>query len=290
MNKKTILVTGANGQLGQEIKRLASKAEDLHFVYTDVKDFDITNNHRVREYITDMNPFAVINCAAYTAVDKAETEPEKAALINVAGPGSLAAACALTDSLFIHISTDYVFGGVGNTPYLEDYPVDPKGVYAVTKAHGEQAVISSGCDYMIVRTSWLYSEYGYNFVKTMLRLGKEREEITVVDDQIGSPTYAADLAQTLIDVLQHEGVNYEMHDVFHYANQGAVSWYEFAQEIMNYAKLNCKVHPISTENYPMPAPRPAYSVLETSKIRKTFGVEIPNWKESLHACIDRLLI
>lgn len=289
MKEKVILVTGANGQLGQELFRISDEVEGLQMIFTDVEQLDITKNRQVREVITDLRPFAVINCAAYTAVDKAESEPEQAALINVAGAGSLAAACAINDSLLVHISTDYVFGGKHSKPYSEDHPVDPQGVYATTKARGEQAVISSGADYIIIRTSWLYSAFGHNFVKTMLRLGKERGEVKVVNDQIGSPTNAEDLARAIVSVLLHQGSEYELHDIFHFANNGAVSWFDLATEIMNYAGLNCKVIPVPTSEYPVDAPRPAYSVLDTSKISKTFGIEISGWKESLHRCIDRLL-
>jgi len=289
MKEKVILVTGANGQLGRELFRISDDAEGLKMIFTDVEQLDITNNRQVREVITDLKPFAVINCAAYTAVDKAESDPELAALINVAGAGSLAAACSINNSLLVHISTDYVFGGNHSQPYNEDHPVDPQGVYSTTKAQGEQAVISSGADYIIIRTSWLYSAYGHNFVKTMLRIGTERDEVKVVNDQIGSPTNAEDLARAIVSMLVHQSSEYELHDVFHFANDGAVSWFDFATEIMNYANLGCKVIPVQTSEYPVAAPRPAYSVLDTSKIRKTLGISISGWKESLHKCIDRLL-
>ncbi len=288
MPKKLILVTGANGQLGQELFRISEEIKDLKMIFTDVEQLDITNNRQVRLAITDMKPFAVVNCAAYTAVDKAESEPEQAANINVAGAGSLAAACAINDTLLIHISTDYVFGGKGNTPYTEDNQPDPQGVYATTKAQGEQAVISSGCDYAIIRTSWLYSVFGNNFVKTMIRLGQEREELKVVNDQIGSPTNARDLAKAIVQILLHHASEEPMREIFHFANDGAVSWFDFATEIMSLAKLNCKVLPIPTSDYPVPAPRPAYSVMDTTKIQKQFNIEIAGWKESLRLCIGEL--
>lgn len=289
MSQKTILITGANGQLGQELLRADENAEGLNMIFTDVEQLDITNNRQVREVISQLKPFAVVNCAAYTAVDKAESEPEQAALINVAGPGSLAAACALNDSILIHISTDYVFGGVGNLPYTEDHPVDPKGVYATTKAHGEKAVMTSGADYMIIRTSWLYSVFGNNFVKTMLRLGKERDELKVVNDQTGNPTNARDLAAAIISILHHPISDNHVREIFHYANIGETTWFEFASEIIRYSKLSCKVLPIPTSDYPLPASRPAYSVLDTTKVRTAFSLEIPDWKESLHICLDELL-
>ncbi len=288
MSKKTILVTGANGQLGQALFKASEDVTDLKIIFTDVEQLDITNNRQVREVISQLKPFAVVNCAAYTAVDKAESEPEQAALINVAGPGSLAAACALNDTLLIHISTDYVFGGAGNIPYLEDHPVDPKGVYATTKAHGEKAVMTSGADYMIIRTSWLYSVFGNNFVKTMLRLGKERDELKVVKDQIGSPTNAEDLANAVFHIIMNPKAEKTMREIFHYANSGAVSWFDFASEIMDYAKLSCKVFPIRTAEYIQAAPRPMYSVLDTTKIQNYFDISVPHWKESLHKCIDEL--
>jgi len=288
MEDKIILITGANGQLGQELLRASENVKNLQMIFSDVEQLDITNNRQVREVITDLKPFAVVNCAAYTAVDKAESEPALATLINVAGAGSLAAACAINDSLLIHISTDYVFGGNGNTPYTEGEPVDPNGVYAISKAYGEQAVISSGADYVIIRTSWLYSVFGHNFVKTMLRLGKEREELKVVNDQIGSPTNARDLSMAIIKILLHPASEQPIREIVHYANEGVVSWFDFAVEIMSFAKLNCNVLPIPTSEYPLPAPRPAYSVLDTAKIRSTFGIEIPAWKESLHKCLEEL--
>jgi dTDP-4-dehydrorhamnose reductase len=289
MKQKTVLITGANGQLGQALFKASEDLADLKIIFTDVEQLDITNSKQVRSVIESLRPFAVVNCAAYTAVDKAESEPEAAALLNTGGPANLAVACALTGSLLIHISTDYVFGGNGTIPYKEDHPADPQGVYARSKAGGEQAVITSGSDYIIIRTSWLYSVYGHNFVKTMLRLGQEREELKVVNDQIGSPTNAEDLAKTILQIIQHPMADQHIHEIFHFANTGAISWFEFATEIMNYAKLNCKVLPISTSEYPLPAPRPAYSVLDTTKIRSTFSIEVPGWKESLHRCLDELL-
>ncbi len=287
--EKTILVTGSNGQLGQELFKAVQNIDDLNLVFTDVEQFDITRTRQVRTVIESLKPFAVVNCAAYTAVDRAEAEPELAAAINVAGPGNLAVACALTGSLLIHISTDYVFGGDASEPYREDHPVNPKGVYAETKAQGEQAVITSGADYAIVRTSWLYSTFGHNFVKTMLKLGSEKDELNVVSDQTGSPTNAQDLALAVLQIIRHPSADKTMREIFHYANTGSVSWFEFASEIINYAKLNCKVNPIPTSGYPTPAPRPAYSVLDTAKIRNALNIRIPGWKESLHSCLDLLL-
>lgn len=289
MQKKLILVTGANGQLGREIFRIADDFSFFKIIFTDIEQLDITNSRQVRTVVESLKPYAVVNCAAYTAVDKAESEPEIASLVNAGGPANLATACAMTGSLLIHISTDYVFGGDASQPYKEDHPVNPKGVYASTKAQGEQAVITSGSDYIIIRTSWLYSVFGNNFVKTMLRLGQEREELKVVNDQIGSPTNAFDLAKTILQILEHPMTNNHIREIFHYANDGSVSWFDFATEIMHYAKLGCRVQPIPSREYPSTVARPAYSVLDTTKIKSTFGIAIPQWRESLHKCLDELL-
>lgn len=286
---KTILVTGAHGQLGSSLFELADTKKEFKWIFTDVEQFDITNPEQVNQVIGSLRPFAVINTAAYTAVDKAESEKELVRAVNVTGPAYLAAACAEYDVMLVHISTDYVFGGNENTPYLEDSSRSPEGVYAATKARGELEVITSGCSYYIIRTSWLYSEYGSNFVKTMLKLLKDNKEVRVVNDQTGSPTYAGDLARAIIDLLLHTSTKIGTEEVFHYANQGQITWYEFAQEIARLKETNCQVLPITSDEFQQAAKRPRYSVLDTEKIRKKIGIEIPHWKVSLAICVQNLL-
>lgn len=282
-----ILVTGSNGQLGSEIRELASLYPHFDFMYTDEAELDITDQEKVNEFFTFYNPDVVINCAAYTAVDKAETESEKAFLINAEAPGILARATADTGAFMVHISTDYVFDGKNYKPYVETDKVCPVSVYAKSKVAGEEAVQQANGKAVIIRTSWLYSAFGNNFVKTMRKYGAERGELNVVADQTGTPTYARDLAKAILDTLPlamtAEGV-----EIFHYSNEGVTSWYDFAREIMQFSKINCKVNAITTKDYPLPAARPYYSVFDKSKIKKKFAIEIPHWKDSLKLCIGRL--
>ena len=280
-----ILVTGCKGQLGTELKKIAG-AEHQWF-FTDINTLDICNKAAVEECFNTNQIDACINCAAYTAVDKAEDEQQLATLVNTFAPKVLAEACKRHDALLIHVSTDYVFGGDAHEPYKVDVPINPQSVYGSTKADGERAIRESGCNYMIVRTAWLYSSVGKNFVKTMLMLGDTKDEINVVADQKGCPTWAHDLAVALMALLNTNGKK-EVHETFHFTNEGQITWYDFATAIMEIGEKKCKVNPITTDQYPTKAKRPAYSVLDLSKIKEYAGIEIPDWKESLVKCIEEL--
>ena len=282
-----ILVTGCNGQLGTELQKTAQNDQHHQWSFTDIDTLDICNKTAVEECFVKNGIDACINCAAYTAVDKAEDEPELATLVNSFAPKVLAEACKNHDALLIHISTDYVFGGDAHEPYKVDDPINPQSVYGSTKAEGERLIRESGCNYMIVRTAWLYSSVGKNFVKTMLMLGETKEEINVVADQRGCPTWAHDLAFALVALLDKNGKN-EIHETFHFTNEGQITWHDFATAIMEIGGKQCKVNPITTEQYPTKAKRPAYSVLDLSKIKEYAGIEIPDWRESLAKCIDEL--
>lgn len=272
------LITGANGQLGNELKRLlGTKA-----VYADREEMDITDFEAVKAFCAGKNFEAIINCAAYTAVDKAETDKALAEKINVDGPRHL----AMTGIPLVQISTDYVFDGMAYRPYREDDQAHPQSVYGETKLAGEKAVLEAASTAIILRTAWLYSSYGNNFVKTMCRLGVERESLNVVFDQIGTPTYARDLAETIVNILPQ--IKSGMKEIYHYSNEGVCSWYDFAVEIMQAAGLSCKVLPIESIDYPTPAARPHYSVLNKAKIKKDFGIHINHWKESLLSCLKEL--
>ncbi|HOW30660.1 MAG TPA: dTDP-4-dehydrorhamnose reductase [Bacteroidales bacterium] len=281
-----ILVTGSNGQLGSEIRQLAPSYPDYSFIFTDVAELDITESGAVKGFLAENPVDVIINCAAYTAVDKAETERTLAYRINVDGPENLANAALKKNILLVHISSDYVFEGTHSKPASELDPVKPTGFYGATKLFGEKAVRNSGARAIIFRASWLYSAFGVNFVKTMRKYGLERGELRIVSDQVGSPTYAPDLANVILQILP----KYNRHDcdIFHYSNEGVASWYDFACEIIRISGIECTVTPISTDEYPLPAPRPAYSVMSKAKICKTFGLEIPYWRDSLIKCIERL--
>ncbi len=278
--RKSVLVTGANGQLGREIRKLAHEQNTLDFTFTDLEELDITDEREVNNFFQNSTHDFCINTAAYTAVDKAETEYEEAVLVNGTAPGILARQCRQHDIIMIHISTDFVFDGQADKPYREEDPVNPLSSYGRSKLEGEKAVMENCDKSYVIRTSWLYSAEGHNFVQTMIRLGRSREEIKVVNDQTGSPTWAADLADTLVRLMLHPEVN-QRFGLYHYANRGETTWYEFACEIMDLADLRCKVIPVRTKAYPTPARRPRYSVLDTIKIRKTFDLEIPHWRDSL---------
>ena len=282
-----ILVTGCNGQLGTELQKIALNDQHHQWLFTDIDTLDICNKTAVEECFVKNGIDACINCAAYTAVDKAEDEPELATLVNSFAPKVLAEACKNHDALLIHISTDYVFGGDAHEPYKVDDPINPQSVYGSTKAEGERLIRESGCNYMIVRTAWLYSSVGKNFVKTMLMLGDTKDEINVVADQKGCPTWAHDLAIALVSLLNKNGKN-KVHETFHFTNEGQITWYDFATAIMEIGGKHCKVNPITTDQYPTKAKRPAYSVLDLSKIKEFAGIEIPDWRKSLEQCIDEL--
>lgn len=287
MNSK-ILVTGGNGQLGNELRRLCKNYPGLEFIFTDVDMLDITNPDAVSVFMEASKPAIVVNCAAYTDVDGAEDDVKSARKINALAPQVLAAACAMQNSFLIHISTDFVFDGNSSIPYTEEDSTNPISVYGSSKLEGEEKIKTVFDDYVIIRTSWLYSEFGHNFMRKMIALGKEREELKVVNDQIGSPTYARDLANCIIDIIIKSILNPQAYlpGIYHYANQGSCSWYEFAKEIFENEGIECKLIPITTAEYPTKAKRPLYSVLNTSRVRESFGIGIPNWRDSLKECLS----
>ena len=285
---KNILITGANGQLGSEIEALSSNySSDVKFFFTDKDDLDISNKSSIESFCTNNNIHAIINCAAYTAVDKAEEDAGKADLFNHVGVKLLAKVSKDLDISFVHISTDYIFDGKNYKPYLEDDVSSPESIYGKTKLLGEEALLKiNPKNSIIIRTSWVYSSFGNNFVKTMLRLGKDRDELGVIFDQVGTPTYAKDLAQAILNILpQLDNINVE---IFHYSNEGVCSWYDFAKTIFELSDISCTVKPIETKEYPTLATRPHYSLLNKSKIKEHFGLEIPYWKDSLKSCLKTL--
>ena len=285
-----VLVTGANGQLGSEIKDVVTNYKDFNFFFRDLPELNICNADALNTFILNKNINAVINCAAYTAVDKAEQDVDIAKNVNAKGVLNLVNALEKVDGKLIHISTDYVFDGNHSQPYEESDPVSPIGVYGETKRDGELAVLNSSIDAIVIRTSWLYSAYGNNFVKTMLKLGHDRDELGVIFDQVGTPTNASDLAKTCLDILSDKSSeNISANGkIYHYSNEGVASWYDFATAIMELGSLDCKVRPIETKDYPTPAKRPHYSVLNKTKINTDFNIEIPYWRDSLEKCIEKL--
>jgi len=286
-----VLVTGSSGQVGSEIEELIQHStfniENYDFYFTTSQDLDITDFALVRKYIIDNQIKIIINCAAYTAVDKAENEQELANKINHLAVKNLATLAYEFEIKLVHISTDYVFDGTNFQPYKEDDVTNPQSIYGQTKLDGEKAILEYNLkNSIIIRTSWVYSYYGANFVKTMLRLGKEKESLGVIFDQIGTPTYAKDLAKTILEIIPK--IQNSKLSIYHYSNEGAISWYDFAKEIMKMAKLPCQINPIETKEYPTPAKRPHYSLLNKSKIKKDFGIVIPYWKDGLDECLHRL--
>ena len=287
-----ILVTGSNGQLGSEIKELSTKYE-YKFFFTDRSNIDITNKESIKTFCKTNNINTIINCAAYTAVDKAESDEINADLINRKAVKKLALVSSELNIKLIHISTDYVFDGKTYKPYVEEFQTKPNSVYGKTKLMGENEMINvNPKNSIIIRTSWVYSSYGNNFVKTMLRLGKEKTELGVIFDQVGTPTYAAHLAIAILDIIPKLGTatpsGADNIQIYNYSNEGVLSWYDFAKEIMKMAKLNCKINPIETFQYPTPAKRPHYSLLNKSKIKSTFNIEIPYWKDGLDECLRKM--
>lgn len=280
-----ILVTGCNGQLGNELQLLEKDYPLYTFFNTDVKELDITDTDAINAFVDGNEIDGIINCAAYTAVDKAETDKKLCTALNTEAPAYLAAAVEKRGGWLIQVSTDYVFNGTKHTPYVETDTPCPDSVYGSTKLAGELGVSKFCKKTMIIRTAWLYSIYGNNFVKTMIRLGKEREELGVIFDQIGTPTYAHDLAVAIMTAVD-KGV---MPGVYHFSNEGVCSWYDFTKAIHRIAGIeDCKVKPLHTSEYPTPATRPAYSVLDKTKIKNTYGMDIPHWEESLEVCIKKL--
>lgn len=307
----TILVTGANGQLGNEMRILAKDSADK-YIFTDVNQveglyttyLDITDLSAVRQMVKENNVNAIVNCAAYTNVDAAETNEALAEKLNAEAPANLALVMKETEGLLIHISTDYVFGGDSyNTPCKEDQTGTPTGVYGLTKLHGEQEIIATGCNHVIIRTAWLYSEFGKNFCKTMMSLTAAKSELKVVFDQVGTPTYALDLAKAILVVLNDYSTSaipgltensslqayYAKTGIYHYSNEGVCSWYDFSKMIAEYyGTTECKIDPCYSSDFPSPVTRPSYSVLDKSKIKSVFGVEVPYWTDSLKKCIANL--
>ena len=282
-----ILVTGANGQLGCEMQRLGAVSPN-NYIFTDVAELDITNADAVMNAVKASSIDIIVNCAAYTNVDKAESDEATAELINATAVGNLARAMKEVGGILFHVSTDYVFGCDGNTPRTEDMPLNPLGVYGRTKLHGEQAIAESGCKALIFRTAWLYSEFGNNFLKTMMRLTAEREQLNVVFDQVGTPTYAGDLALAIFSIIE-AGVYEGNEGIYHFSNEGVCSWYDFAVEIATAAgNTNCRINPCHSCEFPSPVTRPPYSVLDKTKIKNTFDIDIPHWRESMEYCIKRI--
>ncbi len=280
-----ILITGASGQLGSEIRNLAQTNDQIEFVFTDVDTLDITILEDVDSFVESHKITGIINCAAYTAVDKAEDDLALATKVNVEGPKVLATIAAKYNLKLIHISTDYVFDGTNFKPYVETDPENPIGAYGKTKYDGEQAVFSVCPNAVVIRTSWLYSSYGNNFVKTMKRLMTDREAIGVIFDQIGTPTYAADLAQSCISIIRNEDF-FSKSGTYHYSNEGAISWFDFANAIKGILNLQCHINPLQSFEFPTKTARPHYSVLNKTKIKDAFSLEIPYWKNSLEACLE----
>ncbi|MBP6688226.1 MAG: dTDP-4-dehydrorhamnose reductase [Lacibacter sp.] len=285
MEKPVILVTGSNGQLGKELKQISDNYSQFSFVFASREDLKLHHFGLVENFFIATKPQYCINCAAYTAVDKAENEQEIAMLVNGEAVGNLVAVCKKYQTKFIHISTDYVFDGESETPYNEDDATGPINTYGKSKLLGEQLCMKEDADAIIIRTSWVYSSFGHNFVKTMMRLMNERNELNVVADQIGSPTYAADLAKAILDIISTG--KWES-GIYHYSNEGKISWFEFAQAIKEITGSKVVVHPIETAQYPTPARRPHYSLLNKEKIKSAYALAIPGWKESLQKCISIL--
>lgn len=283
-----VLITGSNGQLGSEFHELASTYSSLEFLFKDLPDLNICDTALINTFIKENKINAVINCAAYTAVDKAEQKLEISEQVNSLGVKNLVNALEKVNGKLIHISTDYVFDGTSSEPYNELDHVNPLGVYGKTKRDGELFVINSSIDSIVIRTSWLYSSYGNNFVKTMFRLGNEKNTLSVISDQIGTPTHARDLAKSCLNIISNFERISSNGKVYHYSNEGVASWYDFAKTIMELSGSNCKVEAIRTIDYPTSAKRPKYSVFDKTKIKKDFKIEIPYWKDSLKECINKL--
>jgi len=290
MSKPVILVTGANGQLGKELQALSAFWPQFSFSFTTREELPVQDKARVRKFFVENLPSYCINCAAYTAVDKAETDPDTAFAVNATAPGILAAACREYNARFIHISTDYVFDGTSPVPYKEEDNTNPVNVYGKTKLKGEQLCMEANPHAIIIRTAWVYSSFGHNFVKTMLRLMKERPVINVVNDQTGAPTSAADLAQCILTIIgnTHTSLDNWHPGIYHYSNKGRITWYDFAVAIKELSGSTCQVNPIPTSQYPTPAKRPNFSLLDTGKMEATFGCTIPDWKDSLRQVLKQL--
>ncbi len=290
MSKPVIAVTGKNGQLGYEISQLASQFSEFDFIFSGRNEIDLNNPETIDLFFKKNKPDFFVNCAAYTAVDKAETDIETAMAVNATSVGMIANHCHQINCPLMTISTDYVFDGQGKKPYTVDYITNPLNHYGYTKLLGEELAIQNNPQTIVIRTSWVYSTHGNNFVKTMLRLMKEKPALSIVGDQLGSPTSAKNLATAILTIIQkiyHKSVE-PVYGIFHYSDKGIISWYQFAKEIKTYKKIATKVSSTTTDNYPTPAKRPAYSVLDSSRINEVYGIESLDWKESLHTCLDKL--
>jgi dTDP-4-dehydrorhamnose reductase len=283
-----VLVSGKNGQLGKELQDIASSNKNFQFIFFDKDELNIADEPALKNIFLKYSPSFFINCAAYTAVDKAETEKEFAYKINAEAVGNIAKQCQQFDTKLIHISTDYVFDGKATQPYKEEDTTNPVNYYGYTKLKGEELALQNNRNTIIIRTSWVYSEYGNNFVKTMLRLMNERKEINVVNDQFGSPTYAKDLAEVIIEIVNGQQSTVNGQQIFHFSNDGIISWFDFAVAIKEIKQLGCTINPIPTSAYPTPAKRPAYSGLDKTKITCAFNIKLKNWKESLQQCLQYL--
>lgn len=284
-----ILVTGSNGQLGNELRLVVEeKNKANNYFFTDVEELDITNKNDVSNFFVANNIDILVNCAAYTNVDKAEDEKEIADLINHIGARNLADACKERNGFMIHISTDYVFDGTKNTPYVETDETKPLGIYGETKLKGENAIKNSGCEYVIIRTSWLYSSFGHNFLKTMQKLTAERKSLNVVFDQVGTPTYAHDLANVIYTIVEKGDNTNIKNQVYHYSNEGVCSWYDFAVAINEIFGYNCKVEPCHSDEFPSKVIRPSFSVLDKTRIKDMLGIEIPHWRDTMEVCIRNI--
>ncbi|MEI6264509.1 MAG: dTDP-4-dehydrorhamnose reductase [Sphingobacteriia bacterium] len=289
--KPLVIVTGKNGQLGWELQQLAASLENqYHFIFTDRELFNLSNPSSIAPFFEQFQPNYFINCAAYTAVDKAESEKELALIINGTAVGEIAKCCEKQKCKLITISTDYVFNGKGNSPYKTDTTTDPVNYYGYTKSIGEKLAQQNNPSSIVIRTSWVYSEHGNNFVKTMLRLMKEKPDLKIVNDQIGCPTYAADLAKAIISILDEYQKGNQNHGIYHYSNTGIISWFDFAVAIKKLADHPTTLYPITTAEFPTPAKRPAYSVMDTSKIVKDFGIRLNDWEESLKAFFHKVYL
>ena len=282
---ETILVTGSNGQLGNEMRQISKSYSQFNYIYTDIEELDICNKTNLDDFVKLNKVDFIVNCAAYTAVDKAENDTELCYKINFEAVKNIAEIASKHQIKVVHISTDYVFDGTNYIPYTEEEQVCPYTVYGKSKLAGEQTLIENCKDAIIIRTSWLYSSFGNNFVKTMIKLGKERDSLNVIFDQIGTPTYAADLADTIMKIIIHENFTT---GIYHFSNEGVCSWYDFTKSIHRISGINCNVKPIESKEYPTPTPRPHFSVLNKAKIKSTYGLNIPHWEESLEKCLKLL--
>jgi len=280
---QTILITGSNGQLGSEMQQATKRFPNFKYIYTDVAELDICDKNTLNSFVKENGVNFIVNCAAYTAVDKAEDDVELCYKINRDAVKNIAEVAQENGVKVVHVSTDYVFDGTNYVPYTEEMPVCPSSVYGKSKLEGEQVLMENCKEAVIIRTSWLYSSFGNNFVKTMMKLGTERDALNVIFDQVGTPTYAADLAESILNVISHESF---VSGIYHFSDEGVCSWYDFTKTIHRIAKITCNVQPIETKDYPVRTPRPHYSVLNKAKIKSTYGISIPHWEESLEKCIN----